>query len=355
MAARFDIFDQAVLTDVINRPFQTMREDQAFLGEQIAPMKTIQSRSAKLQVNDIVAFGLGQFKAPDATPPLWSPIVSWKEQIIELALLEEMHRISGEDWLRLHSTDDVISRVAGMDLVERGRALQLRNERLTEWMRWQAFKGNLTIKYPTGDQLYINYGMLPTHLPTAATLWSDVVNADPVSDIQAWSTLIAADSGYYGTKLHMTSLCWDYLIRNQKIKNSVNFYAGGANIINRPRRAEILELFTSFAASVDVVIYDNGYRAEGVVGQGWPGSITKYLPDDHVLMTTEYVVDLGEIADTLDGQVLINSGYNSVSINQGMQSEVILDPMSKNHFLRQASARIPRIKLPECFLYARIA
>jgi hypothetical protein len=353
--AVFDIFDQAVLTDVVRKPLTTAREDLPFLGDQIAPVMDIQSRVAKLQVADVVAFGLGQFKAPDATPALFKPQTTWREELIELALLEEMERISGEDWIKLNSSDETIRRVAGMDLVDRGRVLQKRNERLTEWMRWQAFQGRLTITYPTGSQLFIDYGLPTGHKPTASVLWSDTTNADPVADIQAWSEQIAASSGYYGSIAHMTSKTYDYLIRNQNIKAGVNFYHPGAPTINRPRRQDILELFTSFAAAVSIVIYDNGYRAEGVTGQAWPGSLTKYLPDDVVFMTTPYTVEGEKIADTLDGQVLVSDSYNSVSIRQGMQSEVILDHMSKNHFLRQASARIPRVRHPECMLWATVA
>lgn len=353
--ATFDIFDQAVLTDVINKPLQTTREDQAFLGDRIAPIRTIQARTARMQVADIVAFGLGQFKAPDATPALFSPQTTWREEVIELVLLEEMHRISGEDWLKLNSSDPAIQRVAGMNLVDRGRVLQLRNERLTEWMRWQAFtKGNLTITYPTGSQLFINYGIAASHFPTAGTLWTDTTNADIVADVQTWSELLAADSGYYGTQLHMTSKVWDYLIRNAKIKGMINFYSPVSPNLQRPRRSDILELFTSFATSVGITIYDNGYRAEGVTGNAWPGSITKYLDDKHVLMTTDYSAPGDPIADTLDGQVLVSNSYNSVAIRQGPQSEVMLDHLSKNHFLRQASARIPRIRHPECFLCAKV-
>jgi hypothetical protein len=308
-----------------------------------------------MMVSDVVAFGLGQFKAPDATPALYKPTTTWNQTVIELALLEEMERISGEDWLKLHSSDPVISRVAGMSLVDRARVLQKRNERLTEWMRWQAFQGRLTITYPTGSQLFIDYGLPAGHKPTASVLWSSVSTADPVADIKTWSEQLAASSGHYGSRAHMTSKTYDYLVRNVNIKNSINFYSPVSPNLQRPRRSDILELFTSFAASVDIVIYDNGYRAEGVTGQAWPGSLTKYLPDGKVLMTTEYNVDGDPIADTLDGQVLVSSGYNSVDIRQGAQSEVILDQMSKNHFWRQASARIPRLRHPECFLWATVA
>jgi len=362
--AVFDIFDQATLTDIVRLPLQrsgpTAGEDGAPLGAQIAPMKSIQSRVARMQVADVIAFGLGQFKAPDATPPLYKPSTEWSEQVIELALLEEMERISGEDWLKLNSSDENISRVAGATLVDRARILQLRNERLTEWMRWQAFQGSLTITYPTGSQLFIDYGLPATHKPTASVLWSDVANADPVADIQTWSELMAASSGFYGDRIHMNSKTWDYLIRNTKIKNMVNFYAPSAPTVNRPTKALILELFTSFATGVDIVIYDNGYRAEGVIGLTGapPSSITKYLPDGFILMTgggASYSVDGDPIADTLDGQVLVARDFNSVDIRQGPQSEVMLDNLSKNHFFRQASARIPRIRHPRNFIWAKVA
>ena len=175
---------------------------------------------------------------------------------------------------------------------------------------------------------------------------------------------MAADSGYYGRHIHITSKTWDYLLRNTKIKNAVNFYAAGAPQINRPTRELINQLFTSFATNVDITIYDNGYRAEGVSGSttalgglyGWPGSITKYLPDGFLLMTTDYVVDGQNIADTLDGQVLVGDNPTSdFRAVQGPQSEVLRDPIAKTTFLRQASARMPRILYPECFAWIKVA
>ena len=357
MAASFDLFDQAVLTDVVNKPLQTTREDQAFLGDQLAPLTPIQARRAKILVYDVQAFGLGQFKAPDGTMPLYKPTTTFYETLIELALLEEGSRIDEEQYIQLESPDEQIRRAAGLSIVERARILQLRNERLTEWMRWQAFtKGELVVTYPTGQQIWIDYGLAAAHKPTAAVLWSDVANADPVADVQAWSEQIATSSGHYGVKLHMTSKVWDYLIRNTKVKNMLNFYSAGANTIQRPRREDIMQLLESFAAKVDIIIYDNGYRAEGVTGQAWPGSLTKYLPDERVLLTTEYVVDGQRIADTLDGQVII--GDNPAArgqVAQGPQSELLFDHISKVHLLRQASARMPRILAPECFVTAKIA
>lgn len=351
MGAPFDIWDQAVLTDLINRPLQTQYEDQPRLGDLLLPIRPIQSRFAKLRVAQTLAFGVGQFKAPDATPALYTPDQTWREEVIELALLEEMHRISGEDWLRLNSSDEIVRKSAGVEIVDRGRILQLRNERLTEKMRWDVLvNGELTIPYPGGASLYINYGYLAGHKPTVGTLWSTVASADPIGDIRAWSNKLASDSGYYGIRLHMSSETYDYLVRNANVKSYLTATNRSMLI---PTKQDILTLLRD---GTDIVIYDNGYRAEGVgSGRGTPDSLTRFLPPGKVLMTTDYSIEGQRIAETLDGQVLVADGYNSVAIRQGPQSEVLVDQMSKNHFFRVASARIPRLIYPECFLCATVA
>lgn len=356
----FDIWDQSLLTDIIRRPPAgrapgAAEDTQPLLGEQIAPMKSHPGRNAKVRVAEIQPFGKGQFRAPDATPPLFKPAVSWEERLISLALIDEMEALSEEEWLKLNSSDENLRRSAGADLVDRGRILQLRNERATEWLRWQAFAGAVTIPYDGGaSTLYVDYGLKATHKPVASVLWSNTSTADPVSDIQAWSEVIANDTGYYGKVVHMNSKTYNYLVNNTNIRNAINFYAGGANSILRPRREDIVNLFTTFAVDVQLRIYDNGYRATGETGIGLT-SLSKYLPDGYVLMTTEYSIDGTNIADTLDGQVTVGAGYNSVSIRQGFQTEVMLDHISKTHFMRAASARIPRLLIPDAFLWARVA
>ncbi len=353
----FDVWDQALLTTVIQRPAAGRApgaaEDAPFLGEQIAPFTSLPGRNARVRVSELKPFGTGQFRAPDATPPLFKPAVAWREVILELVLIDEMERIQEEDWMKLHSSDENVRVSAGASLVDRGRILQLRNQRATEKLRWQAFSGLVTVTYPTGSVLQVDYGMAATHKPTVSTLWTNTSTADPVADIQAWSEVLAADSGFYGNRIHMNSKTYDLLIRNDKVKNAINFYAPSANVIFRPRREDLLNLFTSFATNVEIVIYDNGYREVGTTGVG-VGSITKYLPDYKVLMTTDYTVDGVRIADTLDGQVTVSSGYNTVSIRQGEQAEVMLDHIAKMHFLRYASARIPRVLIPEALLWATV-
>lgn len=356
----FDVWDQSLLTDIIRRPPAgrapgAAEDTSPLLGEQIAPLKSHPGRKAKVRVAEILPFGKGQFRSPDATPPLFKPAVSWEERLIELALIDEMEALAEEEWMQLNSADENVRRAAGASLVDRGRILQLRNERATEWLRWQAFQGGVTIPYDGGNStLYVSYALSAGHTPVASVLWSDTANADPVTDVQAWSEVIAEDTGFYGSKLHMNLKTYNYLINNVAIRNSVNFYSSGASSVLRPRRQDILELFQSIYTGFEIVLYDNGYREVGAGGIGTT-SLTKYLPDGYVLMTTDYTLDGVSIADTLDGQVTVGAGYNSVSIRQGFQTEVMLDHISKTHFMRAASARIPRLLIPDAFVWAKVA
>lgn len=360
-AAPFDLWDQSTLTDIIVRPITTQYEDQPRLGDRIAPLKTIQSREAKIRTRQILTFGVGNFKAPGATPALYTPNQTWSESLVELALLEEMHQIQDEDWLRLNSADETARRSAGVDIVDRAQILALRNERLTEKMRWSAFlNGNFSVTYPTGQSQWIDYGYLPSHkvVLTGGNLWSATSTADPIANIRSWAETIAADCGYYGLHLHMSSKTFTYIQANATLK-------GYLTATNRsmllPTYDDIIQLLRD---GTDITIYDNGWRAEnnGVApgqvvsgtARGLPNSLTRYLPDGQVLMTTEYQLEGQDIADTLDGQVLVSDGYNSIGIRQGMQAETIVDHLTKAHMMRVASARIPRIIYPEAFLVATV-
>ena len=148
----FDVWDQALLTTIIRRPPAgrapgAAEDTTPLLGEQIAPNKPHAGTRAKVRVSEILPFGKGQFRAPDATPLVYKPAQSWSEQVIDMAILDEWEPISEEDWIKLNSPDDNIRKSVGIDIVDKGRILELRNRRATEWLRLEAFKGEVTIPY----------------------------------------------------------------------------------------------------------------------------------------------------------------------------------------------------------------
>ena len=347
----FDIYDQAVLTELVNEPVDTALESAPYLGESIAPTEGINARMARMDIGRTYSFGIGQFKAPNAMPALIEmPTVERQEALIEMVQLEEMHRINSEQWIRLNSSDELIRATEGLEVVERGQILRRRLERLTEWMRWQVFiNGALTITYPrTNSQLLIDYGWLPGHKPTAVPLWSDTTNSDPVGNLEAWQQQLSDDSGHLGLKIHLTSATAKNVINNVKLKQYFNVPTG------QPFRATLEQVASLLADGTQFVIHDAGFRPMASGASRTDAAHTRYLPNNKVLMTTDYTIEGERIADTLNGQVEISSSFNDTSISQGPSSEVILDHLTKNRYLREGAARITRVIHPEAFLSASV-
>ena len=350
-ANTFDIYDQAVLTALVNEPVDTALESAPQLGAQIAPLNPINARMARMDVGRMYSFGIGQYKAPNAMPALVEmPVTERREALIEMVQLEEMHRINSEQWIKLQSSDENIRNAEGLDITERGSILRRRLERLTEAQRWGVFvNGTLTITYPrTNSNLVVDYGWPAGHKPTTATFWTDTTNADPVADLEAWQQVTANDSGHLGTLIHITSEDAKLVVNNAKLKTYYNVPAG------TPFRATLENVAQLLAEGTTFVVYDAGWRPMASGADRAPSSHTRYLPVGKVVMTTPYNVDGDKIADTLNGQVEISSSFDDTTVLQGPQSEVILDHMTKNHYLREAATRIVRVLHPECFVSASV-
>lgn len=348
----FDPWDQATLTQLINRPLETRLETISTLGEQIAPLVPVQTREVTVRSREVYAFGKGQFRSPNATPPLIELDSNITEQKMELVLLDEMRRINEEDWLQLNSPDPRIREAAGVSLLETGEILAIRNRRLTEALRWQAFSGEATIVYNAGKdneaEVVIDYGIPAQNKVNATADWSDYVNSDPIADLREWLKLPTKTVGVAATKVHMSSEAYDHMIRSEKLRE---FLTGSDRGVYIPTLDDIRNIVP---ANVDFIIDDSGYRDSGAELSKSRSDLTRYLPVNKVLITTDYSIDGERIADMPDGQVTVANSYNTTSILQGAAAEVKLDPMSLQHFLRYASARIPRIHHPGAFVWADV-
>src|SRR3954471_18486430 len=197
MAVIDDIMDQASLTDSIVGPVETEMETAPFVGEQIAPMDDTDSQYVSMRVEDMHATGIGQFRTPESSIPLMSLTGrEEREEVIELAYLDEAHRISPRRWEILTQGGNLLAAREARRLVEIGQILERRNERLSEWMRWQAFAGQLTIEYQQRDTaLVIDYPLPTGHKPSAAIAWTNLATSDPVNDLKTWMALASTDAG----------------------------------------------------------------------------------------------------------------------------------------------------------------
>lgn len=351
MAIIDDILDQATLTDNIVGPVETEMEIEPFLGEQIAPMFDIDDQYISMRVEDVHAVGIGQFRAPEAEPPLMDlPGREEREEVMELAFLDEMHRIAPRRWERLNSNDD---RVAGREarrLIEIGQILERRNERLTEWMRWQAFSGQLTIEYQYRDTaLVIDYPLPTGHKPTVGISWTDTTNSDPINDLKAWMLTGSTDAGVPMRRVHISDEDLELILNNQKLKTYFNVPTGQPFL---PTIQNVLDLLPPGTQFVNV---NEAYREPSVGASKRRQDHTRFLPVGNVMLTTDYRVQGVPIADTPNGLVEIATGYNTTALLPGPQSEVIMKGVGVyTRFLRQGSRRLVRMRRPECFLYADV-
>jgi hypothetical protein len=345
----FDVFARGAITDIVRRQTLTAWEQAPFIGDQIAPLVPVYDSVVKREIAEIAAFGLGQFKAPDASPPLYAPRLTYTEEVTELLHIDEMTEIKESLWRRLTSSDDNIKAAAGVELLTNAKVLQLRNERRTEWMRWQAFKGGpLVITYPDdGQQLSITYNYLAGHKPVSAIAWTDRTNSTPIDDLRAWQQIVGNDTGVYASKLHMNTNTWQNIMRSNQARG---YLTPTDRNLFVPKMEDVQALLWG---NPDIIVTDTGYRDESANYNRGQGAITKFLPDGYVLMTNDYMFEGEPIADVCDGPVAVSESYNTLALPQGPQSEVIIDHRSKTHYFRQASTRIPRLRRPGAFLYGR--
>jgi len=349
----FDPWDQATLTQSIRRPLETKYEGVSTIGQSIAPLVPVQTREVSVQAREVEAFGAGQFRAPDATPPLVEFDARISEAKMELVLLDEMRRIKEETWLNLQSSDERIRDAAGVSLLEQGEMLAIRNRRLTEDLRWSAFTGEAVITYNKGTQseaqYKVDYG-IPDANKVSATdgggaAWDNHEDSDPIGDIKKWIKLTNKQVGFTATKVHLSTEARDHMLASKSLKAYLTGSDRGLWVATEEDVARLIP-------GVEFIVDDTGYRVEGY--DRAKSAVKRYLPVNQLLITTDYVIDGERIADMPDGLVTVANSYNTTKIVQGEAAEVKLDNMSLTHYLRYASARIPRIHHPGAFVWADV-
>lgn len=366
----FDLWPQASLTDISLRALETAWESIGYIGQDIAPLKPVYDRKVRRDIAEVAPFGIGQFRAPDATPSIYNPTINYIEEIQELLILDEMTEIKEDLWIRMVSDNPAIRARAGIDLATLGKVLQIRHERLTEVMRWKVFKGEtLVVNFQGGQKIEIKPSYLETHKVSATVPWTDRINSTPIDDMRGWQKIIGNDVGVYGSRFHMNSQTFQYLQRSNQARGYLtqtdrNVFLPKVDDINTLLWGSTSSDAQGGAAAEApmIIVSDAGYREETgeAAGAGLTGynrgqsAITTFLKNGEILLTTSYVFEGENIADTLDGPVLVADNWNSAPrVGIGAQSELIINRNNYNQYMRQGCSRFVRMRRPQCFLIAK--
>lgn len=207
---------------------------------------------------------------------------------------------------------------------------------------WEMLKGTLTVAQED-VQFVVDYGIDGTHKPTAATLWSDTANADPIANIRAWKKLITQDLGEPATDMIVSSTVMGYLVDNAKVRELMRQQYGR----QMAEEGRIVKL-----GGLTISEYDNGYVPLG-------GSYTQFVPDDHV-----FIIGKGNNRSPEQGGKITNL---LADIQQGSPEDIEAggkpglfskswtekDPAGVQTVV--ASSFLPVLKKPEGVVYATVA
>ncbi len=340
----FDLGAQVANTAIVRRSALTTLEQQARPARQLATMVPTKDDKVKLRRMQVGGAGLAPLKAIGASVPLYTARVRYTESYIELVQIAEKAPIDERLRRQLESTDEEIRMRAGLDIVELGKRMFLRNENRSDKMVMDAIlAGQLSIVFEDepGQGFTVVYDYDPTHFVNASN-WNVPSSAVPITDLEAAQELLANSSGGYGIHFWM----------NGETARNVVWSDQAKAILTGSERAQFIPDYTDInkrlrePSQIQWHVTDAAYLPEDVFTRGI-SSHTKWIPDNIVIMTTADPFEGENLVEQFDGRVLVRTGFDSVVLRDGQQSFAKIDDADTYNW-HQVSTRMPRINRPEC-------
>lgn len=122
-----------------------------------------------------------------------------------------------------------------------------------------------------------DYKMPEAHKETllSTARWSDLVNSNPVMDIQRWQLKVQQNTGVKPSRAICTTKTWGYLMLNAKIRLDMN-PVGGNNIIMTD---SVLKNYLLAKLGLNIQVYDKMYDLDGVATNFFPDDVFTLLPE----------------------------------------------------------------------------
>jgi len=339
---------------LLTRAVERMIVEDTLYNVPFAPLTPTRSRRIKLRVRHVDGAGLASFRADNADTPIVSTSGDLTELYMELFLISEKDVLKESDLVQLRSADELVARTAAEELLKKATNLRRRNINRTRWMAWQAAFNNLTVTYPDGATIAVDYDLggatyntwfSSTHLPTAAVTWA-TASTDVIEDVYTWSKLIADDLGVDQSEVIMycRTAVWRYLQKNTGIKGELS--ATSPRVIT-PKRAEVVEIL-----GIGEIRITNDFY---VTSSSGTDTRNYFLDTGHVLFTGPDRVNGAPLMEMKDGPVArVVNGAIVVAENPGALAETYINVERVQENVRVSTARLPQMNFPAGFVYADI-
>jgi hypothetical protein len=344
---RINIREAYELTRAVQQGVST----EAYRGQEILPLVPQNRRKFKMKYRRMSdPTGIGQFKAPNADTPFATfGLAPFNEDTMYISAVDLAEQYMLEETDILESADALIAADSADEVITNARMLQIRNERLTEKMRWDALANNLKIQFQDGVQIGVDqYGTYAgTHIISSiANPWATVDSSDPGTNLRDFADLIEEDSGMPAAFVWMNRRTFRRMQNSASWAAQINFNSPTRpNAYNVPTLADIQALLD---VDLTFVIYNGGYKNNA-------GARVKWIPDGTLLMHTAPVVDGQNIGETYDCPVTrVVGGAIEVARNPGLLAEVVVDQLREREYVRVKSARMVTLLYPQCFIWANV-
>lgn len=163
--------------------------------------------------------------------------------------------------------------------------------------------GVFSLTGENGLTLEADFGLPANHQVAPATLWSDNVNATPLTDLTAWLNTYVDDAGGPPGYLATSRAQVNNLVRNAEIRELVSAPGSNPNLVSRAELNSLLEAH----GLPPIVEYDARIDVDG--------TSTRPVPEDRVLMLPAEPESLGQTVWGITAEGLELAGGDNPSLD----------------------------------------
>lgn len=131
-----------------------------------------------------------------------------------------------------------------------------------------------------GLQQQLNYAIPPDQIVTAATLWSDPVNSNPLNDMLAWYDVWVALNGTPPGRCLMSLTTARQLQINKSLIYAIHGQYTGVTHVTLDDISGLIANYGLPPMSMDDSVYNSFFEVNGVTQRPIPSNVFMFLPDD---------------------------------------------------------------------------